>query len=425
MSVLNRLNLPYSRTHVPADLSTVTDIDPREITATDAGLAPRADDRIWQRAEALYQTGMDPGIALCVRYRGHTILNRTIGYARGNGPNEAPGTKQIPMTIHTPVCLFSASKAVTAMLVHWLAQKGKINLLDPVAHYLPEFANNGKENVTIQHLLSHRGGVPRIEGNPDVSLLFEHEKVIDMLCHARPISISGRRQAYHAITAGFILGEMIERVTGKTLNTLLDEVIRQPLGMQYFRYGLPPEQATHAAYNYTTGLKPVFPLDRYIKHVLGGPMEAAVDISNDPRWFNTTIPAGNLYATAEEASRFFELLRQRGSLNGVTVFDPMTVHRAVMEAGKGPEIDGTLMFPMRFSMGMMLGSNPVGLFGPSSEQAYGHLGFVSVLCWADPEREISVALLTTGKTLVGPSMPRWFQLIWEIARQCPQTRFRK
>lgn len=425
MSVLDRLRLPYFRAAVPADLASVTDRDPREVRAGDTGLAGDAAERIWQRAEALYRNGMNPGLSLCVRYRGDIILNRAIGHARGNGPGDAPHAEKIPMTIDTPVCLFSASKAMTAMLVHWLAQEGKINLLDPVAHYIPEFANHGKENVTLQHLLSHRGGVPRLEGEVDISLLFEHDTVVDMLCQARPVSPGGRRQAYHAITAGFILGELIERVTGKSLNRLLDEVIRQPLDMTYFRYGLPAEQRATVAHNYLTGLKPMFPVDLYIKHVLGGSMEAAVEASNDPRWFDATIPAGNIFATAEEAGRFFEMLRQRGTFNGRKIFDPVTVHRAVMEAGSGPELDGTLMMPMRFSMGMMLGSNPVGMFGPSSEQAFGHLGFVSVLCWADPERELSAALLTTGKTLVGPSVLPWAMVIREIARQCPRTGIRK
>ena len=107
------------------------------------------------------------------------------------------------------------------------------------------------------------------------------------------------------------------------------------------------------------------------------------------------------------------------------VFDPLTVKRAVMEAGSGPELDRTLMLPMRYSMGMMLGSKPVGLMGPSTEQAFGHLGFVNVLCWADPERELSAALLTTGKPLVGPHYLPWFRVLWEIAGQCPQTAIRK
>ncbi|MFZ5724136.1 MAG: serine hydrolase domain-containing protein [Pseudomonadota bacterium] len=426
MSVMPSLRIPYYyRSSIPADLGTVTTRDPREVRADEAGLAAHAAERIWQRTEALYRTGMNPGIALCVRYRGQMILNRAIGHARGNGPDDAPQAPKVLLTPETPVCLFSASKAVTAMLVHWLAQEGRINLLDPIAHYIPEFANHGKENTTIQHLLSHRGGVPRLEGDVDPSLLFDHQACLDMMNNARPVSPGGRRQAYHAITGGFVLGEIVERVTGKPMREVLRDVIQQPLGMRWFNYGMPAGQAGHAALNYVTGLKPMFPFDRYIKHVLGGEFETAVEVSNDPRWFDATIPAGNIYATADEACRFFELLRQGGTLDGVRVFDPMTVHRAVMEAGRGPEIDATLMFPMRFSMGMMLGSNPVGLFGPSTEQAYGHLGFVNVICWADPERELSAALLTTGKTLVAPSWVHWTQVLWEIARQCPQTAIRK
>ncbi|MFZ5755349.1 MAG: serine hydrolase domain-containing protein [Pseudomonadota bacterium] len=426
MSAMPRLRLPYLRCSVPDHLGAVTSRDPREVRADDAGLAFDAAERIWQRTEALYRTGMSPGISLCVRYRGHRVLNRAIGHARGNGPQDDAGTPKVLLTPDTPVCLFSASKAVTAMLVHWLAQEGKLNLLDPVAHYIPEFANHGKENTTIQHLLSHRGGVPRIDtDNVDPSLLFDHAAVMDLLCNARPVSPGGRRLAYHAITAGYILAELVERVEGRSVRDVLRDVIQKPLGMRYFNYGVDAADMGDVALNYFTGVPPVFPFDRYIKHVLGGDIETATEISNDPRWMQAVIPAGNIYATADEACRFFELLRCGGTLDGVRVFDPMTVHRAVVEAGGGPELDRTLMVPMRYSMGMMLGSKPVGLMGPSTEQAYGHLGFVNVLCWADPERELSVALLTTGKPLVGSHFVPWFRVIWEIAGQCPQTGIRK
>lgn len=423
MASMSRFSL--NRCRIPADLASVTTRDAsRETRADDPGLAADAADRIWARTEALYRTGMNPGIALCVRYRGQVIINRGIGHARGNGPTDRPDTEKELLTPDTPVCLFSASKAVTAMLVHWLAQQGKINLLDPIAHYIPEFANHGKENTSIQHLLSHRGGVPRLEVEIDPAMLFDHDAVLHLLCNARPVSPGGHRQAYHAITGGFILGEIVERVTGKELREVLRDVIQKPLGMRYFNYGMGAADREKSALNYFTGFKPVFPLDRYIKHVLGGDLEMAINMSNDPRWLEATIASGNIYATAEETCRFFELLRQGGTLDGVHVFDPLTIHRAVMEAGK-VELDHTLMLPMRYSMGMMLGSNPVGLFGPSSSQAYGHLGFSNVLCWADPARELSAALLTTGKPLVGPHLLPWAKLIGEIARACPKTKIRK
>lgn len=425
MAAFPRFDLSLHRSAIPADLASVTTRDAsREVRASDLGLTADAAERIWARTETLYRTGMNPGISLCVRYRGQIILNRAIGHARGNGPQDTLYSEKELLTPDTPVCLFSASKAVTAMLVHWLAQEGKINLLDPIAHYIPEFANHGKENTTIQHLLSHRGGVPRLEGEIDPAMLYDHDAVMTLLNNARPVSPGGRRLAYHAITAGFILAELIERVEGRSVRDVLRDVIQKPLGMRYFNYGVAAEDIDKVALNYMTGMKPVFPLDRYIRHVLGGDFETAIEVSNDPRWLQAVIPAGNIYATAEESSRFFELLRQGGSLDGVHVFDPITVHRAVMEAG-GPELDRTLMIPMRYSMGLMLGSKPIGLMGPSTEQAYGHLGFVNVLCWADPERELSAALLTTGKPLVGTHFVPWFRVMWEIAKQCPQTAIRK
>lgn len=425
MAALPRLDLTVHRSRIPADLGSVTTRDAsREVRADDLGLASDAAERIWARTEALYRTGTSPGISLCVRYRGQVVLNRAIGHARGNGPQDGDYSEKELLTPDTPVCLFSASKAVTAMLVHWLAQEGKLNLLDPVAHYIPEFAANGKRNVTIQHLLSHRGGVPRLEGDVDPALLFDHAAVMDMLCNAQPVSPGGRRQAYHAITAGFILAELVERVEGRSVRDVLDDVVCKPLGMRYFNFGVRPADRDKVALNYLTGMKPMFPFDRYIKHVLGGAFETAIEVSNDPRWLDAVIPAGNMYATAEEACRFFELLRQGGSLDGAHVFDPLTVHRAVVESAK-PEIDATLMMPMRYSMGMMLGSRPFGLMGPSTEQAFGHLGFVSVIAWADPERELSAALLTNGKTLIGNHMVPWYQVLSEIARQFPQTSLHK
>ena len=90
----------------------------------------------------------------------------------------------------------------------------------------------------------------------------------------------------------------------------------------------------------------------------------------------------------------------KGELGGVRVFSPLTVCHAVMETGK-PEIDRTIMLPMRYGAGMVLGNKPIGMYGPFTHAAYGHLGFSNIFCWADPERDIAVSLLTTGKALFG------------------------
>ena len=130
-------------------------------------------------------------------------------------------------------------------------------------------------------------------------------------------------------------------------------------------------------------------------------------------------PAGNIFANADEACRFFELMLRGGTLDGKRIFDPLTIRRATLEAGK-PQFDGTLLAPLRYSHGMMLGGNPVGLYGPMTGHAFGHLGFSNIFCWADPERDISVSLLTSGKPIVGPHLPALAKLLASISFNVPK-----
>ncbi len=404
---------------VPGDLAQVTTIDfAKEVAGASAGFKPGQVEKIWSAVEGLYRTGFSPAITFCLRREGKIVLNRAIGHAHGNGPEDSASTPKVLATPDTPICLFSASKVVTAMLVHLLDERGLIDLLDPISHYIPEYGVNGKRNATIHQLLAHRGGIPSIDGDFDPELLYDVDAIVAELCAARPVSPSGHRVAYHAITAGYIFGELIERVTGMSAREFLRETIAEPMGMRFFNYGLPEQDRALAAANYSTGFKPVGPVNMYIKHVLGGDLDLAVRMTNDPRFMDTICPAGNIYATAEEASRFFQMLLNGGEYNGKQIFQPMTIKRAVLECGR-PEIDRTLLMPMRYSMGLMLGNSPVGMFGPMTRRAYGHLGLSNIFCWADPERDTSVALLTTGKALLGPHLPALGKLLAATSFQCP------
>lgn len=408
--------------HVPAHLGSITTIDhENEVAPDEAGFRPGQAERIWQAVEGLYKTGFSPAITFCLRRQGKIVFNRAIGHARGNGPEDTAHTAKQLATPETPICLFSASKVVTAMLVHKLDEEGLIDLLDPVSHYIPEYGVNGKRNATIYHLLAHRGGIPRISGNFDPELLYDVDGIVKELCKAEAVSPSGYRAAYHAITAGYILGELIERVTGMSLREYLYKTFREPMGMRFFDYGVPVQDRSEVAVNYCTGFKPVPPVSTFIQHVLGGSLELATDMTNDPRFMDTVCPAGNLYATAEEASRFFQMLLDGGEYQGKRIFDPRTIRRATLEVSR-PEFDATLLVPMRYSMGMMLGNKPVGMYGPQTKRAFGHLGFTSIFCWADPDRATSISLLTSGKALVGPHLPALGKLLLATSQECPIAR---
>ncbi|MBJ8552199.1 serine hydrolase domain-containing protein [Acinetobacter bereziniae] len=402
---------------VPKDLGSITS-SKNEVHPELGEMTVKQVDKIWQSIEHLYQTGNHPLISVCLRRKGQIILNRSLGHTSGNS---ADGLAQnaVIASPDTPICLFSASKMITAILIHMLDETGEINLLDPISHYIPEYAQNGKRRATIFHLLSHRGGIPRIEMQVTPELLFDKDQILQYLYAAQPISPAGSHLAYHAVTAGYILGELIERVTGQDLRQFLHEKIEKPMNMPFFNYGLKPEYRDQVALNYPTGVHPKLGTDLYLNHVLGGGLQLAVDVTNDPRFMDTVCPAGNIYTSAEQANRFFEMLLNGGEYQGKRIMSPETVFRATLPTST-TNIDRTLLAPMRYALGPMLGSNPLGIFGPMTGQAFGHLGFSNILCWADPQRDISVSILNTGKAVMGTHIPALAQTLYQISNNCPK-----
>jgi CubicO group peptidase (beta-lactamase class C family) len=392
------------------------EVDPREV-----GVDPGAPARIWAAVERLYQTGIHPAIQLCVRRQGRLLLDRAIGHAAGNGPADAPDTPKVICTPDTPFNMFSAAKAVTAMLIHLLDQRNALRLDDPVCVYIPEFAAHGKHGITIRHLLSHRAGMPNLP--PDVmrlEYLERPEEILRILCDARLATRPGHRLAYHAISGGFVLGEVVRHVTGQDLRALMDEAIRHPLGFHGLRYGVRPDEVGTVARSYFTGLPAIPPLSTMMSRTLGIDFYEAIELANDPRFLVALVPSGNLIATAGELSRFYQLLLEGGTLDGVRVFESRTVRRAAVEVSY-MEIDLTLGLPLRYGLGFMLGGRWLSLYGPDTEHCFGHIGFTSIVSWADPERQVAAALMTSGKPLVSLGFFNVFDVLRQIAAACPKT----
>lgn len=420
---------------VPADLEPLVDRSPFEIDPTQVGLTDRSIERIWRAVLALYRTGTQPGIVLVVRRRGEVVLERAIGHLRNAPLRHRLRGEPSPLRYDSPFCIFSVSKAVTAMLVHLLDDEGVLHVDDAVAEHVPEFACNGKERTTIRHVLTHRAGIPSVAGHDDAELLRDWDGVVARLCDARPTSVPGRRLAYHAVTGGYVLGEVVRRATGKPIERWLEDALARPLGFRWFRYGVPEGQASEVAENVFTGGSVPPGLSYLVRRALGVSFEDAVRISNDPRFLHAVVPSGNVIASAYEVATFFELLRQGGSLpasalrgvsgtDRVTVFSPRTVRRALTETSY-LEIDLTLAAPIRYGVGLMLGDEPISLFGPRTPAAFGHLGFINVLGWADPERELSAALLTSGKPFFGVHLRRLIGVLSTIASEVPRTGSRR
>lgn len=412
----------HARCWIPDDLASITDIG-HEDPAAAGGMQPADVEAIWDAAVALFRKRLHPVLSLCLRRRGKVMLHRTIGFSHGGGPDAPDGWQgRTVATNDTPLCIFSASKAITAMVIHLLDERGLLHIDDRVIEYWPEFAgtDSRKQWVTLRHVLTHRAGFPTTGESQDVEMLTRWDDIVAALAAGPLRSAPGHTLAYHALTGGFVLGEVVRRVTGKTIREVLRDEILSPSGITGLNYGVAPEDLPLVAQNHFTGI-PVFPpMTGIARFVLGMSFERAAELSNTDAFLTSIVPSGNIVGTADELSRFFQLLLNGGELDGVRVFEPRTINRSVQRTTFRGELDLSLLLPLRYGLGFMLGGALVSPFGPDTPAAFGHLGLMNIHCWADRWRDSAVALITTGKPLVSDhGLPLW-QLLSTISARTPR-----
>jgi CubicO group peptidase (beta-lactamase class C family) len=332
LALLTHAPLPFlARCAVPEDLDSVTTFG-REEPLEGTGVDEDAVESVWSAAEAFYRTGITPALQLCIRRRGRIVLNRAMGHARGNAPDDGPEVEKVLATCETPFNIYSASKLVTAMLIHKLDERGVLHLEDRVSDFIPEFAGHGKQWITLRHLLSHRAGIPNIPPEAmDLDLLGEPDAICRILCEMRPNTRPGRLLSYHAISSGFVLGEVVRRATGMDIRRSLEKEIVGPLGFRWMRYGVAPEDVGNVALDALTGPPPPPPIRQLLVRALGKDLPDLLDVTSDRRFLTGIVPSGNVFTNAEELSAFLQCMLQEGELGGVRVFEPRTVHHALNE----------------------------------------------------------------------------------------------
>lgn len=404
-AALNQLSRPFgTKVEVPRRLSPLTTVG-EETDPASVGLRRDDVERIWKAVRAFYRTGLQPGMSLVVRHRGQVVLDRAIGHRR----LDAEGL----ITTDTPVCLYSCSKAISAVLVHRLAEDGVISLDDTVASHLPAFAAHGKGEITIRDVLTHRARLARLPlRKPETDELLDIDRVMAALCDAR--LARSPRQAYHAVTGGYLL-DAIVRSSGRTFPQLLEEYLTRPLDLPTMTYGVPESRRDDVALSYWTGPTVVPPLTTVITRVLGVEPHKVPPGLNSPGAMSSVLPSAGIWASAHDAATVFEMLARGGELEGARVLAPATYAEAVRPAGP-LVMDGMLPVPIRFSAGFMLGESAASLYGWNTPEAFGHLGFMNITCWADPARELSVAFLNTGKSANPEAVVRMAAVNWAISK---------
>lgn len=308
----------------------------------------------------------------------------------------------------TLVNTYSTTKGMTALCAHRLVEQGKLDLDAPVARYWPEFAAHGKEQVPVRWLLSHQVGLPAIREPMPAESLYDWDAMCTALAATEPWWTPGTRHGYHPVTFGFLVGEVIRRVSGRSVGQLFREEVAGPLGAD-FHIGLSPEH--HARVSDIIGSLAPPPSqgdgpDGKPKIRIKGPladfMRDMVDPTtmvgaafNNPKlpagaantaaWREAEIPAANGHGTARALARIYGALARGGEIDGVRLLAPESIVRARTEQASGP--DETLgQMPMRYGLGFMLRSDFMP-FSPS-ENAFGHPGAGGSIGLADPDARV-------------------------------------
>jgi len=308
---------------------------------------------------------------LCVLARGRIMLDQAFG-----------------CRTDSLFFLFSAGKPLVALLVHMLAERGQISLDDPVARYWPEFGQHGKREITIRQVLQHRSGLPTARGFPrDALQMTDWAASVRALEQARPAYPPGLVPAYHVLSYGFILGEVVQRVTGAPVREVLGSQLLAPLGMRNMHLGLPAD-CWH----------------RRVRVDGRGLAELATALVVNRRATRlAVIPAASVSATASDLARLYQALLNGGELDGARVLTPETIRQATRPSSDG-ETDRYLKLPVRWSEGFQLGGERTGstrigggpgpMGGLASRSAFGHNGSYVCIGWADPDRQLAMAYLT-------------------------------
>jgi CubicO group peptidase (beta-lactamase class C family) len=406
------------RIRVPADLEAVTSVG--EEDHSEIGQA--AVEHIWQAARHWYEAGMHPAIQVCLRHNGRVVLDRAIGHGWGNGPNDQAEAEKVPVTTHTPFCVYSAAKTMSTTVVHMLVERGVISLDDRVCDYLPTYTSHGKHRTTIRHVMTHSAGVPIYTGpKVDLKRMDDSEYTREMLGNLKPLHRPGLVHIYHGLTWGPLVREIVSAATGKSIRDILATEILDPLNFRWTNYGVVPQDVPLVAPSYATGKDQTGPAAAIFRLAVGGSMQRIIPFSNSERYLTSVLPSSNTVSTAYELSRFAELLRRGGELDGVRVIRPETLRFAATECRRLRPDVAVGLAPLRWGMGFMLGSKRFGPFGRDAPAAFGNTGLTNIAVWADPERRLAAGVVSSGKPGPHREANRYTALLDRITSEIPRS----
>lgn len=359
----------------------------------------------WSVARLFKSLVPDPGpggAALCIYHRGRKVVDLWGGTVDATGARWNQDTASIS---------YSTTKGIASTLLHILADRGLVDYDEPVAKHWPEFAYGNKQNITIRQVMCHEAGLYDIRGMIDhARRMLDWEYMIRALEAAHPAHEPGKAHGYHGLTYGYLVGEIIQRVTGKPFGQVLQEEITGPLGLDGLFIGMPLELQHRKATLQLAGIQSqkggadrtrsyLAALNRWLR-MLGIPVDLReaeraliphgideLDF-NSPEFAAACIPSANGVFTARSLAALYATLAAGGEMNGVRLMSEKTLHRASTIQNR--TVDRVVPFPMQWRLGYHRPFT-IGL-GAGVQHGIGHFGFGGSGAWADLDRNLSVAL---------------------------------
>ena len=373
---------------------------------------------VYEAFTANFALGKDLGAAVCVYVDGTPVVDLQGGFA------DAARTR--PWTRDTLVSVASTTKGMTALCAHMLVDRGTLDLDVPVAEYWPEFGQRGKSDIPVRWLLSHRAGLPAVRQDLPLAALFDWDIFTTALAETEPWWKPGTRHGYHALTYGYLVGEVVRRVARTTIGGFFRLEVGEPLAAD-FHIGLPVADHERAA-EIRLATRPPGSEPSQLERLMmqpGSLTERAFlnpprppGIANSAAWRTAEIPAANGHGTAHAIARIYGALAAGGSLGGVRLLRAQAIEAAIVEQSCGR--DAVLAAPTRVGLGFMLplsahfeafgfGSRP---FGPSA-RAFGHWGHGGSVGFADSDHRIGFSYVTNEYRVSTPEHPdrRWPALV--------------
>ena len=333
------------------------------------------------------------GASLAAFHEGRCVVDLWGGFA--------DRARTRPFTRDTLANVWSSSKGVTATAVALCVERGLLRYEDKVARHWPEFAEAGKENVTLAQMMSHQAGLPGFAEPTTIEDQCDWSACVAKLARQAPAFEPGSATTYHAMTYGWLAGEVVRRASGRTIGRFISEEIAKPLKVSIF-IGLPVAEEPRVAEMFAPKRAidmSALPVPDAARMALANPQQDA-EAPNTRSWRAAEIPAANGQASALGLARLYAALAGDGTLEGTHLMQPQTIATLTAPATRSKRQDLLLGFADSWGMGMAL--NVPRIYGPNP-RAFGHSGWGGSFGCADPDANVSIGYVCNqmGPELIG------------------------